>query len=35
MNILILIFFMALLGRGIGECLPMTRLGHFGSLKLK
>ena len=27
--------FIALLGRGIGECLLMARLGHWGSLKLK
>ena len=27
--------FMAALGRSIGECLLMTRLGHLVSLKLK
>ena len=26
---------MALFGCGIGECLPMARLGHLDSLKLK
>ena len=27
--------FVALLGHSVGECLPMARLGHLGSLKLK